>query len=666
MTLKIVLADNDVDFLETYSLHLRRTGYTVHSAGSAAETRHILEQEWIHIAVLDKRLEDNQDEGDISGIDLARDAQYQTIPKIILTAHPEDWRHVRDALSTQHRDFKPAVHFLSKEEGAEALIKAIEETANTFLNINWSLKTHWRTQGLSYIGLAEQLTPSGETSQLIDRAAELEDLFCMLFSVYSQITIERLLWQQAGRVALVICAFNEGMPGRQLVVTVGQKAALQSERQNLSKLDAVGTVAGIPTLIDSRRTLNYAANAYELPSSDLETVKTLTEVYRQSNTREVKSTLQNLSSSNTSVWHGRRRFAPQQDLGALLRQRLRLDPHEQIAACLAKQIEHIGRNAEMNAVATITRTSEALQIDLARPRESSLSYPDPVSWLSEGLPVMPETPIMLATTLGELRAESILVDNDGHVWLSDFGDLQEGLILADFAALEASLKFDLTQGESLCDLHECEKLLMAPERLTSRGESGPVPLQKAMAAVRVVRSLAASVGVDDMKQYLLALAYYTVKRILAYDANTGRTQKDVISAIHACLSLGIILNRLAELNPQMKSASALSPHRSGLQVDETNRRIIVDGRDARLTPYGYQLIHCLWQREGQLCSREELYEAVYNQPYQQGRTRSEDDQLNVLVGRVRKAIEADPSRPKYLITRRSEGYTLFPQGKPDG
>jgi DNA-binding response OmpR family regulator len=660
MTLRIVFADNDAEFLDIGSKLLQQAGFVVHAAGSVAEAREILEKVWVHVAVLDIRLEDDKDEGDISGIELAKDVLYETIPKIIITNYPT-YEHVKAALGPRLPDLPPAVDFLAKKDGIEALIETIEKVSNTFAMINWSLRTHWEKQGLSYAALAEQLTSSRKTSYLVDYATEIEDLFRMLFAQYSQITVGRILWQQHNRVALVVFAFSEGMPGQQVVVTCGVKSSIQLERENISKLGNIGFLTGNMRPVEQKNTLHYAANVYELPGSDLESIRTFEDVYRQSNLREINNTLQNLVQHSLNMWYNKQRIGSSEDLVTMLWQRFNVKPHEDIVIDLALQVKRISKNSELVGLATIVRMPEALQIN--PPGNLLYSFPDPVSWLSNAhLIIAINTPVLLATTLGNLRFDTILADSNGRTWLSDFSELAEGPILADFAALETSIKFDLAEGENLVDLHEFEQLLMAPERLDGRMETGPVSLRKAMSVIQRVRSLAVSVCGDDFRQYLLALAYHAIRRILSYEAEIKRARRDVLPAVHACLSLGVILDRLSKLNPE--GNPTMNQRSSSLDVDEVNRQVFVDGQVAALSPTEFNVVHYLWQRAGQLCSRAALFEAVYGQPYQQGKAASDDAQLNMLIKRVREAIELNPANPQYLVTKRGEGFTLFLHGKP--
>jgi DNA-binding winged helix-turn-helix (wHTH) protein len=412
--------------------------------------------------------------------------------------------------------------------------------------------------------------------------------------------------------------------------------------------------------VDQKSTLHYAANVYELPGSNLETIKTFEEVYQQSNVREINSVLQNLAQSSLNLWHSKRYIASQIDMGAILRRRFNFEPTESITTDLEGQLRRIGRNAEAVGLASVSQTPEAMQINL--PGGVIYSFSDPLSWLSLAHPSAFRVPVLMSPTLGDLRADTILVDSNGHTWLSGFSELAEGPILADFAALETSIKFDLAEGENLVDLHEFEQLLMAPERLDGRTESGPVTLRKAMSVIQRVRSLAVSVCGDDFKQYLLALAYHAIRRIMSYEAEIKRARRDVLPAVHACLSLGVILDRLLNLNPE--GNPNMNQRVSSLDVDEVNRQVFVDGQIAALSPTEFNVVHYLWQRAGQLCSRATLFEAVYGQPYQQGKAASDDAQLNMLIKRVREAIELNTANPQYLVTKRGEGFILFPNGKP--
>ena len=121
----ILFADNDPDFLRIRSEFLEREGYRVIPAANPSEAQRKLEGRRIDLAILDIRLEDDNDENDTSGLVLAREVA-RMVPKIILTGFPTTWA-VRDALRLQPDGLPAAVNFVAKEEGPEALLQAVRD-----------------------------------------------------------------------------------------------------------------------------------------------------------------------------------------------------------------------------------------------------------------------------------------------------------------------------------------------------------------------------------------------------------------------------------------------------------------------------------------------------------------------------------------------------------
>jgi CheY-like chemotaxis protein len=124
MVNKILFADNDPDFLKVRKEYLENEGFRVIPACTVTEARRVLERGDIDMAILDLRLENNFDERDISGLILAKNSGVD-IPKIMLTEYPS-YEAVREALGATLEDLPPAVEFLDKAEGQEALLRAIK------------------------------------------------------------------------------------------------------------------------------------------------------------------------------------------------------------------------------------------------------------------------------------------------------------------------------------------------------------------------------------------------------------------------------------------------------------------------------------------------------------------------------------------------------------
>jgi DNA-binding response OmpR family regulator len=90
-----------------------------------------------------------------------------------------------------------------------------------------------------------------------------------------------------------------------------------------------------------------------------------------------------------------------------------------------------------------------------------------------------------------------------------------------------------------------------------------------------------------------------------------------------------------------------------IRLDLERKRVRCHGRQATLTPRLAYLLKILMEHPGEAMERGELFREVWNTEYT-GDTRT----LDVHVSWLRRAIESDPRKPKYLKTIRGVGYRL--------
>jgi DNA-binding response OmpR family regulator len=90
----------------------------------------------------------------------------------------------------------------------------------------------------------------------------------------------------------------------------------------------------------------------------------------------------------------------------------------------------------------------------------------------------------------------------------------------------------------------------------------------------------------------------------------------------------------------------------GLRLDPNAVRVEVAGAEVALTATEFRLLHALMQRPSRAFSRDELIGAVHgdNDPGIIDRT------VDVHLGRLRRKLGDDPSRPRFIDTVRSVGY----------
>ena len=94
------------------------------------------------------------------------------------------------------------------------------------------------------------------------------------------------------------------------------------------------------------------------------------------------------------------------------------------------------------------------------------------------------------------------------------------------------------------------------------------------------------------------------------------------------------------------------------EVDFDTRQVTVRGRKVRLTPKEFELLRYLTGHANKVLPHRELLQAVWGPDYG-----NEVEYLRVFVNQLRKKIEADPSKPAYLLTEPWVGYRL--QLRPD-
>ena len=90
-----------------------------------------------------------------------------------------------------------------------------------------------------------------------------------------------------------------------------------------------------------------------------------------------------------------------------------------------------------------------------------------------------------------------------------------------------------------------------------------------------------------------------------------------------------------------------------LAVDLEKRLVTVQGRAVQLTPHEFGLLRLLAQNEGKLLTHPTILREVWGPAYG-----DESHYLHVYVSQLRRKIEPDPARPRYILTEPGVGYRL--------
>ena len=93
----------------------------------------------------------------------------------------------------------------------------------------------------------------------------------------------------------------------------------------------------------------------------------------------------------------------------------------------------------------------------------------------------------------------------------------------------------------------------------------------------------------------------------------------------------------------------------GLEINEDNVEVTVDGDPVKMTPIEYKILLLLMKNPGRVFSAEEIYERVWNE------RAINTDTIMVHVRNIREKIEVNPREPKYLKVVWGVGYKIEKQ-----
>lgn len=114
--------------------------------------------------------------------------------------------------------------------------------------------------------------------------------------------------------------------------------------------------------------------------------------------------------------------------------------------------------------------------------------------------------------------------------------------------------------------------------------------------------------------------------------------------------LAKVQRALARAPAEAPASEAVEIDDGWLQVDSGIGRVYVDGTEVRLTALEYRLLLCLASHRGQVVTKRDLFEQVWEEPL------TSDSTLSVHIRRLRRRIERDADNPEYIRTVWCRGY----------
>jgi two-component system KDP operon response regulator KdpE len=116
---------------------------------------------------------------------------------------------------------------------------------------------------------------------------------------------------------------------------------------------------------------------------------------------------------------------------------------------------------------------------------------------------------------------------------------------------------------------------------------------------------------------------------------------------------------LARLRAALRRATPVSQapvvRTEAFVIDLAAKRVTKDEVEVRLTPTEWHLLEVLVRNPDRLVTQRQLLQEVWGPAYQ-----TETNYLRVHLANLRRKLEPDPTRPRYLITEPGIGYRFTP------
>ena len=163
--------------------------------------------------------------------------------------------------------------------------------------------------------------------------------------------------------------------------------------------------------------------------------------------------------------------------------------------------------------------------------------------------------------------------------------------------------------------------------------------------VSVVRGLRL---VSDLPILILSARTQERDKIEALDAGADDYLTKPFSTGELDARLRALLRRV------VKAATCGEAFETGeLKVDLARRKVFMAGNEVRLTPIEYRLLSLLIRHAGLVVTHRYLLKEVWGPDHVH-----DSHYLRIYMGQLRHKLEADPARPRYLLTEVGVGYRL--------
>jgi hypothetical protein len=522
----VLLVDNST--VEPWADALHQRDYTILSARSAEQALELIDDRWVHLLVIDARLEDDNDPLDDSGIRLTRNDRLKIYQQIIYTAYPQDV--ALQLFQATYGTLPANLRVYSKRD--EEIVTIVERafrlerqggTGQVGINFDQRLIYSDGLSTLSLVGRLRNAPTDGEA--IVARIGEIEDLFGKAFIDCDTLRITPITSGRGGGFVLIVTPEQEQQTQRTQLVKCGERGGIGREYRNYREhvRDFVDFAAH---LTEDRpiETLHFGLLKYHIAFGDIDETITFAEFYRRNGGNMICRAIRNLFGRALFPWQ-RGPNPPRMQNSSLsrfyedrllFRSRGQTIDHATMWASVGEAIRQAARDVPSPIGVRAKNGTLVWTIG-----ERLIELPEPHSYLAairSGQHAFFGDRYLACRGHGDLHVENIRVTDDALTWLIDFEHAGWGPLLQDAIELEGSILFGMIAERRL----DC--LLLLIERLADQADFDappdlPAPLSdsaelvKALDVIAELRSEAGKIEGARMADYLLGLAYHALRMI---------------------------------------------------------------------------------------------------------------------------------------------------------
>jgi len=640
----ILFADNNAYFLDARAEYLD-DAYTILKASSPAEARVLMETRRIHLAILDIRMENDDDDNDISGIELAKEELFLRVPTIILSSYGTR-EQIVEMMAPALEGLPAAVDFVDKKAHADQMVSAVERAFERHVRLNWDLDIHF---GHHLFGTQlATLVAEPNDHFLIDRSREIEDLLRICFADSSQINVPRILTRENCIVVLEVAVFDQTEIERQYMITLGKLDSIQAEQECYNQYAPRYGGAGDTLRMGDQliHTAHLGLVVYNLTGNEGKWIDPFAVIFQNSSLEKIAQAIDNLYQTTLKRWQSNGRFEePTQSIVHTYCDHLGLD-YENLPHASPKWISALKVEIQRTGLGRLTWEADRITLVIDKMEWKWLNI---IGAKSADL-IQGEYTLESGIIHGNVTVDTVLVNPSMEAWLIDFSHARQGPLVLDFISLELSLRYQMANNVDLATSIKIEENLlhrMAHPNKTAELHELSAVAQKELEIIRHIREQAVEMIGQDQTSYLAGVYCYALHLWQGFENNRHYARQELMPLLHMFIVMTVTLEYLVQ---------SQAAQRDPLILDTNDQSVRIGDRAIELTPQEFDILAYLHKHAGQLRTREQILTEAMDTPEM-------DEQLNLsrfnsAMSRLRQKVEADTRNPQYIFNVRGRGYRM--------